>query len=288
MAAGLTLALSLVLMLGSVLDRNLALPLALFGIFLLITSAFLLISSTSRPAPMLTNVPVKRVTYRESAEETLTWARKDESQGRIDSALLHYVMAGEYFIACAAKECPNLASGVAFLKDIKFAELMAEVLRKWEFELPRVASPGNPALNMHPRDTFTYASWLLSEFELANRWLAIAGKPATLERLRPSNRACTRALSAFANRELYSLPEIKSALGWERYELRYAALVVAITKGEPIAEHIERIDAAFKRWNSSEHELAITVGDKNSPALWDFRKESILVFARHAYPGASS
>jgi len=280
-----TLAVSFALMLGAIFDRSLTVLMGLMGLGLLVVSAVLLVWSTPRPTARQPAGEAHPIPHREMAQQILASARQAESSGKTDFALAEYVAAGQWFIASAIKEHPDVDSGVAYLREIGFVELMADSLQKWEVYLPQAIAPGKPAPNMHPQwHDLAYACWLLSEDELAHRWVAIASMPATLEMVGRSMRTCTAAVCAFANRQQYSFPEIRSALGWERYCLRYASLIAAITNGQSVEEQIKQIDSAFSRRNRTENDYGVTVGDKRSPAAWDFRKAAILMFAERRGP----
>lgn len=127
-----------------------------------------------------------------------------------------------------------------------------------------------------------HVSWLLGEFDLTARVLAICvdGNVSKRHPLTKFWQEYYRAIECLSRLNAYE-PDLPKTKGYEKYWLPYLSLVSDLVQNRDITDTIVQLDELFAKRNKDRRltDWKGHDGDGNQPVRWDFRKASILRFA---------
>lgn len=133
---------------------------------------------------------------------------------------------------------------------------------------------------------FAHLTWALGEFEIGEKFAAIAARPDVLELSTPFWRAYSRAVDSLIECRPHSVGDL-AAEGQEQYWLAYLRLIESATNNQDMTAAIAEIDNSFAQRNmdmSIEVDAHEIEGSGGHPVRWDFRRDGLLNYIHSKRP----
>jgi len=221
---------------------------------------------------------------KESLDLELEAARRCESTGD-PNALGWYLRAAVSHLSIAIKEVPGIAEGEDYLREEGFLSMMEKLLPEVEKALVeakagRSAAPGGN----YPYLAFAHACWLLDRDDLGSRWIAISCEPCIMEVSTKFWQQYAKTMQAFAANQPCQVIDMKLRAE-EQFWVHYLHLMQDLCHCRSVTSSLSMVEEAFRQRNAAKRESTPPTIEPSglTPAVWDFRKEAILRYARRHF-----
>lgn len=192
----------------------------------------------------------------------------------LSSVLMNYV-------AIAVQECGSLEEARDWFSAGDYPQVFARrqnVLEQLIADVDAKKLPASILGGNYPHLVFTHLTWALGEFEMGERFAAIAARSDVLELSTPFWQEYSRAVGALIDGSLYGVGDLTTE-GQEQYWLAYLRLIESATNNQNTTAAVAEIDNAFAHRNADmsidddAHEIE---GSGGHPVRWDFRRDGLL------------
>lgn len=178
------------------------------------------------------------------------------------------------------------SSGIEWMK----AEGVVEIVRRYQETLLEIIAqvesgrlPTSVIAGNYDALVFAHLAWCLGAIDLGEWFVEFSEREDVLELSTKFWREYARAIGALTRDGEYHLIKL-SLRRQERYWVVYLRLIDALCSHQPLGEIVKEVENAFRKRNADKsiRDDAFQIeGSFSQPVNWDFRRHSLLEYAKN-------
>ncbi len=216
--------------------------------------------------------------------QALSIAQKHQQEGRKAFALATLSGSLLSVISHVVRNSPTADAGLTLLHDLGITKGLQEftLLNRWALENVNAARIESAVIN---EPTLLCLAWFCADSDCAAMMIEAVRSPKVQSHFPLTGfwREFAVGVVCLADRQSYEVPAFKPK-GYERYLTPYLSLMADLSQGRDTTETLAEVERAFQTRNRDKRliDWRSIDGDGKQPALWDFRRETLLRYKRAA------